>query len=124
MLAHDALFTTPTCRAFALEQNHRLFHQANALSQCALDLLDAPTLDAEAFAHYQALRRKADRFCPFTTRLPEVGRSIEAINLTSVVLPAPEWPVISTICALLSSDASLNSDKPLPSGRCRSRVIA
>lgn len=60
MLAHDALFTTPTCRAFALEQNHRLFHQANALSQCALDLLDAPTLDAEAFAHYQALRRKAD----------------------------------------------------------------
>jgi hypothetical protein len=44
-----------------------------------------------------ALRRRADRFCPLTTRLPEVGRSIEAISLTSVVLPAPEWPVTSTI---------------------------
>jgi hypothetical protein len=45
-----------------------------------------------------ALRRSADRFWPLTTRLPAVGRSMEAISLTSVDLPAPEWPVISTIC--------------------------
>ena len=41
--------------------------------------------------------KRQERFWPLTTRLPAVGRSIEAINLTKVVLPAPEWPVMKTI---------------------------
>ena len=44
-----------------------------------------------------ALLRKAARFCPLTTMLPDVGRSMAASNLNRVDLPAPEWPVMKTI---------------------------
>lgn len=36
-------------------------------------------------------------FCPFTTSVPRVGRSIRHTSLSSVLLPAPEWPVRNTI---------------------------
>lgn len=51
---------TQACRDFALECNHQLFEEAQLLSQAAFELLDKTGLDAEVFAHYQALRRKAD----------------------------------------------------------------
>lgn len=60
-----------------------------------------------------ALRRMAERFWPLTTRLPDVGFSMVDISLTSVVLPAPEWPVISTICpASIWKLTSLTASKP------------
>jgi hypothetical protein len=60
-----------------------------------------------------ALRRRAVRFWPLTTRLPEVGRSMVEISLTSVVLPAPEWPVINTIWPpSIRKLASLTASRP------------
>jgi uncharacterized membrane protein len=48
------------CRAFALERNHQMFEEAQALSRSAFELLEGDDLDAEQFDRYQALRRKAD----------------------------------------------------------------
>lgn len=56
----SSIYATRACREFALEQNRKLFAQANSLSTAALDILDRPVLNAEVFDHYQALRRKAD----------------------------------------------------------------
>lgn len=43
----------------ALEQNQRLFDDAYAIDHAAFTLLERDSLDAGAFEHYQALRRKA-----------------------------------------------------------------
>ncbi|MFQ6573865.1 hypothetical protein [Pseudomonas sp. UM16] len=52
-------FAPKACRKFALEQNQRLFRQAWQLDHQAFTLLDHPQFDAEYFAQYQHLRRKA-----------------------------------------------------------------
>ena len=41
--------------------------------------------------------RSAPVFCPLMITLPEVGRSMAAISLSSVLFPAPEWPVMKAI---------------------------
>lgn len=40
---------------------------------------------------------KRCRLRPATISCPRVGRSMRAINLSKVLLPAPEWPVRNTI---------------------------
>jgi len=39
----------------------------------------------------------AETFWPLIITPPEVGISIAAISFSSVLLPAPEWPVMNTI---------------------------
>ncbi|WP_235865007.1 MULTISPECIES: hypothetical protein [Pseudomonas] len=48
------------CRAFALERNHQMFEEAQALSRSAFALLEGGDMDVNQFDRYQALRRKAD----------------------------------------------------------------
>ncbi|EJM00378.1 hypothetical protein PMI18_03106 [Pseudomonas sp. GM102] len=48
------------CRRLAMEQNEKLFEEANALNRSAFDLLDRPDLDSEMFLQYLQLRGKAD----------------------------------------------------------------
>ncbi len=61
-----------------------------------------------------SLRLTVVVFWPFTTSVPRVGRSISAISLSSVLLPAPEWPVRNTISPrAISSDRSLTASRPL-----------
>jgi uncharacterized membrane protein len=48
------------CRRLAMEQNQKLFAQANTLSRDAFDLLDHPDFDSERFDEYLQLRRKAE----------------------------------------------------------------
>ena len=48
------------CRCLAIEQNKKLFDEANAISRAAFDLLEQPDLDSEKFQRYLQLRRKAE----------------------------------------------------------------
>lgn len=48
------------CRCLAMEQNKKLFEEANALSRCAFDMLDQPDFDSEKFHQYLQLRGKAE----------------------------------------------------------------
>jgi hypothetical protein len=48
------------CRALALERNHQMFEEAQALSRSAFALLEGSDMDVEQFDRYRALRRKAD----------------------------------------------------------------
>jgi hypothetical protein len=48
------------CRAFALERNHQMFEEAQALSRSAFALLEGSDMDVELFDRYQAMRRKAN----------------------------------------------------------------
>ena len=48
------------CRRLAMEQNEKLFEEANALNRSAIDLLDRPDLDSEMFLQYLQLRGRAD----------------------------------------------------------------
>ncbi|CAI8763143.1 DUF1778 domain-containing protein [Pseudomonas sp. IT-P12] len=60
MIQYSTRDEIKACRAFALERNHQMFEEAQALSRNAFDLLEAGDLDGELFDRYQALRRKAD----------------------------------------------------------------
>ncbi|MNN16395.1 hypothetical protein D3C76_791370 [compost metagenome] len=52
------------CRCLAMEQNKKLFDEANAISRAAFELLEQPDLDSDKFQHYLQLRRKAETlFC-------------------------------------------------------------
>ena len=48
------------CLNLALERNNQLFSEAHSLSCAALNILDRPYLDAEAFSQYQEKRLHAD----------------------------------------------------------------
>ncbi|WP_445576735.1 hypothetical protein GKKCFE_15020 [Pseudomonas sp. E141] len=48
------------CRRLALEQNERLFDEANAYSRRAFDLLEHPDFDCEMFEEYLHIRHKAE----------------------------------------------------------------
>jgi uncharacterized membrane protein len=48
------------CRRLAMEQNKKLFEEANVLSRSASDLLEHAHLDSERFLRYLELRKKAD----------------------------------------------------------------
>lgn len=60
MIQYSTRDEIKACRAFALERNHQMFEEAQALSRSAFELLEAGDLDGELFDRYQALRRKAD----------------------------------------------------------------
>lgn len=48
------------CRSVALEQNQKLFDEANALVCKTFDILDDPDLDSQMFLQYLQNRRKAE----------------------------------------------------------------
>ncbi|CRM64242.1 hypothetical protein [Pseudomonas sp. 31 R 17] len=48
------------CRQLAMEQNQKLFDEANALSRSAFDLLECADFDSEKFDHYLRLRARAE----------------------------------------------------------------
>ncbi|MBZ9780953.1 hypothetical protein K9857_05245 [Pseudomonas sp. REP124] len=48
------------CRRFAMEQNKKLFEEANALNRCASEMLEQPDFDSEKFLEYLQQRGKAD----------------------------------------------------------------
>lgn len=56
----DAQTKMMACRQLAMEQNQKLFNQANALSCSAFDMLDRPDFDSEGFDEYLRLRGKAE----------------------------------------------------------------
>ncbi|MBI6632922.1 hypothetical protein YA0871_09620 [Pseudomonas paralactis] len=56
----DTQTTLIACRQLALEQNQKLFDQANAISREAFELLDHPDFDSEMFDQYLHLRAKAE----------------------------------------------------------------
>ena len=56
---NDACSTLMACHQLAMEQNQKLFDQANALSRSAFELLERPDLDSELFDQYLHLRGKA-----------------------------------------------------------------
>lgn len=47
-------------RSLALEQNQKMFNEANALSQSAFDLLDHCDFNHEMFDEYLQMRHKAE----------------------------------------------------------------
>jgi hypothetical protein len=52
------------CRCLAMEQNKKLFDEANAMSRAAFELLEQPDLDSEKFHYYLQMRKKAETlFC-------------------------------------------------------------
>ncbi|MBV6822096.1 hypothetical protein [Pseudomonas sp. PD9R] len=48
------------CRSLAMEQNKKMFADANALSRAAFDVLDHPDFDSDQFHYYLHLRGKAE----------------------------------------------------------------
>ena len=60
MYSHYSPAQRLACRRLAMEQNERLFEQANALSRYASGLLDQPNFDSEKFLEYLQQRGKAD----------------------------------------------------------------
>lgn len=52
--------TMMACRQLAMEQNQKLFNEANALSKSAFELLEHPDFDSEMFDKYLRLRGKAE----------------------------------------------------------------
>jgi hypothetical protein len=60
-----------------------------------------------------AVSPSAARFWPWITTLPAVARSMPAASLSSVDLPAPEWPVTATISPEpISQETSRSASRP------------
>lgn len=69
------------CRRIAIEQNKKIFEEANAINRSALDLLDRSDFDNEMFLVYLLLREKAkNRF----------KEALEHITLLNEHFPSPE----------------------------------
>jgi hypothetical protein len=69
------------CRRLALEQNQKLFEEANAINRSALDLLERSEFDSEMFLVYLQLQEKAkNRF----------REALEHITLLNEHFPSPE----------------------------------
>ncbi|SDV04187.1 hypothetical protein [Pseudomonas vancouverensis] len=94
------------CRHLAMEQNEKLFEEANVLNRSALDLLDRPDLDDEMFLDYLRLRDKAhalfqealDHLSLINEQLPplrEPRLSRVGTNPVDFIRPRPER-VVST----------------------------
>lgn len=60
MIQYSTRDEIKACREFALQRNHQMFEEAEALNQRAFALLEGSELDGEQFDRYQAMRRKAD----------------------------------------------------------------
>ena len=68
------------CRQLAMEQNQKLFYEANALNRSSFDLLEQPDLDSEMFDEYLRLRGKAEAL---------FGEAIEHLGVVNEHFPAP-----------------------------------
>ncbi|NUU37824.1 hypothetical protein [Pseudomonas sp. C2B4] len=68
------------CRSLAIEQNEKLFEEANALNRFAINLLDRPDLDGEMFLQYLQLRGKADAL---------FREALDHLNLINQQFPIP-----------------------------------
>ncbi|MBS7842899.1 hypothetical protein KFF47_08925 [Pseudomonas fluorescens] len=68
------------CRQLAMEQNQKLFNQANALSNSAFDLLEHPDFDSEMFDEYLRLRGKAEAL---------FREAIDHLGVLNKYFPAP-----------------------------------
>ena len=60
MQYNDTQAKMMACRQLAMEQNQKLFNDANTLSCNAFDLLDRPDFDSEMFDEYLRMRGKAE----------------------------------------------------------------
>jgi len=69
------------CRRLAIEQNEKLFEEANVLNRLAIKLLERPDLDGEMFLQYLQLRGKAD------VRFRE---ALDHLSLINQQFPIPE----------------------------------
>ncbi|VVO93180.1 hypothetical protein [Pseudomonas fluorescens] len=69
------------CRRLAMEQNQKLFEEANAIHRSALDLLDRCDFDNETFLVYLQLRKKANTL---------FAEALEHIALLNAHFPSSE----------------------------------
>lgn len=76
------------CRQLAMEQNQKLFNEANALSNSAFDLLEHPDFDSEMFDEYMRLRGKAEAL---------FREAIEHLGVLNKHFPVP------TVCVAINS---------------------
>ncbi|WP_431033530.1 hypothetical protein [Pseudomonas yamanorum] len=60
MQHNDTRTEKMSCRQLALEQNQKLFDEANALSFAAADLLEHPDFDSEMFDEYLRMRGNSE----------------------------------------------------------------
>ena len=74
------------CRQLAMEQNQKLFNEANALSKNAFELLEHPGFDSEMFDEYLRLRGKAEAL---------FREAIEHLSVLNKHFPAPTVSVAS-----------------------------
>jgi hypothetical protein len=76
------------CHRLAMEQNERLFVEANALNRSAIDLLDRPDLDSELFLQYLQLRGKAEaRFREALEHLSLINEQFPVLSNEPETLP-------------------------------------
>ncbi|MEB2518759.1 hypothetical protein SOP85_25525 [Pseudomonas sp. YuFO20] len=69
------------CRRVAMEQNRKLFEEANAINRSALDLLDRSDFDSEMFLVYLQLQEKAKHL---------FREALEHITLLEEQFPSPQ----------------------------------
>jgi hypothetical protein len=69
------------CRRVAMEQNRKLFEEANAINRSALDLLDRSDFDSEMFLVYLQLQEKAKYL---------FREALEHITLLEEQFPSPQ----------------------------------
>ncbi|MGF6220148.1 hypothetical protein [Pseudomonas sp. YL-218 TE3947] len=91
------------CRRLAMEQNEKLFEEANALHRSAIDLLDRPDLDSEMFLQYLQLRGRAD------------AKFREALDHLSLI--NEQFPALSNEPETLSGVNQVASPPPAAQGR-------
>ncbi|KTC43903.1 MAG: hypothetical protein ACN6QY_02980 [Pseudomonas sp.] len=75
------------CRAFALEQNQRLFKQAHDLNQQAYELLEQGQPDLDTFERYHLLRNKAEE------KFQEASEHLTLVN-QEFAEPEPQAPAL------------------------------
>lgn len=80
MQDHDTYAKRMACRQLAMEQNQKLFDQANALSRSAFDLLERTDFDSQMFDQYLRLRRKAEAL---------FREAIDHLGVLNTHFPAP-----------------------------------
>ncbi|PKH12836.1 hypothetical protein [Pseudomonas fluorescens] len=80
-MQHADLYTKRmACRQLAMEQNQKLFNEANAISREAFDLLECADFDSAKFDQYLRLRAKAEAL---------FREAIEHLGVLNTHFPAP-----------------------------------
>jgi hypothetical protein len=69
------------CHRLAMEQNQKLFEEANAINRSALDLLERSDFDSEMFQVYLQLQEKAKK---------RFGEALEHITLLNQHFSSPK----------------------------------